>query len=63
MRILFRYGISVPSPEDDEREENDKLGLYGSTYYDLLDCVEELLVELLEKMPAEIISYKFSGNV
>lgn len=38
--ILVANGISVPSPEDNDRDPDDKLGLYGSVYSDLLDKVE-----------------------
>lgn len=59
--VLSEYDISVPSPEDDEREEDNMVGLYGSTYSNLLDSVEERLIELLEKN-GKIIPYEFSGN-
>lgn len=63
--VLIQYGISVPSPEDDEREEDDNIGLYGSTYSDLLDMVEASLVSILEKHSpeAEIFQGLFSGTV
>lgn len=38
--VLIENNISIPSPEDDEREKDDMLGLYGSTYSNLLDEVE-----------------------
>jgi hypothetical protein len=62
--VLEKYDISIPSPEDDERDEDTK-GLYGSTYSDLLDNVEDKLVELLEKHTpeTEIIQDEFSGEV
>jgi hypothetical protein len=61
--VLNKYDISVPSPEDDEREDNE--GLYGSTYSDLLNNVEDKLIELLKKHTSEtkVIENEFSGNV
>lgn len=41
--VLTRYNIKVPSPEDDERDSEDDVGFYGSTYYDLLDNVESYI--------------------
>lgn len=63
--VLAAYDISVPSPEDDEREPDDNVGLYGSTYSDLLDSVESKLIEILEKHnpTTEVIRDKFSGTV
>lgn len=63
--VLFQYSISVPSPEDDERGEDNDIGLYGSTYSDLLDMVEASLVSILERHSpgAEIVKDVFSGTV
>ena len=63
--VLSEYDIHVPSPEDDEREPDDMIGLYGSTYSDLLDSVEAVLVELLAKVKrehSEIVEGEFSGD-
>lgn len=60
--VLSRYDIHVPSPEDDEREEDNEVGLYGSTYSDLLDEVEERLIELLEGSRS-IVKYEYSGSM
>lgn len=62
--ILSEHGISVPSPEDDERDEDDMIGLYGSTYSNLLDEVEEHIIYLLSKHEsgAEVVEYEFSGT-
>ena len=35
--VLVDNGIKVPSPEDDERGEDNGAALYGSVYYDLYD--------------------------
>lgn len=63
--VLSAYDISVPSPEDDERDPEDKIGLYGSTYNDLLDSVEDRIIEMLSKHSAgtNIIQDVFSGTV
>ena len=62
--ILSRYNIHIPSPEDDQREEDNMVGLYGSTYSDLLDNIEERLIVLLAKhtTTTELISYEYSGE-
>lgn len=62
--VLSSYDISVPSPEDDDRDEDNMVGLYGSTYYDLLDEIEHDIIELLNDVTKrEIVSYQFSGRV
>lgn len=63
--VLDRYNIMVPSPEDDDRDPEDAVGLYGSTYGDLLDDVESNIIDILRKHTAdsEIIAYEFSGTV
>lgn len=62
--VLEEHNICVPSPEDDEREEDNMVGLYGSTYGDLLDEVESSLIDLIEKAkkPHETVKYEFSGT-
>jgi len=62
--ILTENDIHIPSPEDDERDENNMVGLYGSTYGDLLDEIEEILIRILDKkgMGEEVVPYEFSGN-
>lgn len=44
---LDRMGITLPSPEDDQRDPDNGARLYGSTYSDLLDEVEDYLVSVL----------------
>lgn len=63
--VLSRYDIYVPSDEDDEREESNMIGLYGSTYSDLFDKVEEKLCSLLARCRRGegITENKFSSNV
>ena len=69
--ILVENGISIPSPEDDDRDPDDNLGLYGSVYSDLLDEVEDVLVRIiirrgphgdLIKDLSDVITGEFSGN-
>ena len=63
--ILAKNNIYIPSPEDDDREPGDIVGLYGSVYSDLLDEVEEKLCVILYRQSngAEIIEGRFSGTV
>lgn len=62
--ILCQYGIHVPSPEDDEREKENDVGLYGSVYGEILDEVEGTLISLLfrVKLGEEFEPYEYSGN-
>lgn len=69
--ILVEHGISIPSPEDDDRDPDDNLGLYGSVYSDLLDEVENALVKIIirrgphgdhVKDLSDVITGEFSGN-
>lgn len=46
--ILDRYDIVVPSPEDDDRGDDNEAKLYGSVYSELLDNIEDTLVTLLK---------------
>ena len=63
--VLCEYDIKIPSPEDDERDPENDASLYGSTYGDLLDDVENAIIDLLNrhKPDAEVIQYEFSGTV
>lgn len=64
--VLSKHNICVPSPEDDERESDNMVGLYGSTYYDLLDFVEHTIINLLEtyeKCKPEIVTDMFNDFV
>lgn len=69
--ILVENGISVPSPEDDDRDPDDNLGLYGSVYSDLLDGVENILIGIIIRRGPhgdhikdlnEVITGEFSGK-
>ena len=63
--VLSKYDIYVPSPEDDEREPDNMVGLYGSTYSDLFDEIEDRIKNIIARVKNgdEIIYDKFSGNV
>ena len=63
--LLANHGIKVPSPEDDDREEDNEAALYGSTYSDLLDVVEAILVDVAFRIKtgAEVIPYEYSGTM
>lgn len=62
--VLARYNIKVPSPEDNEREPNNEVALYGSVYSDLLDDVENRLIDMLKRKDnsSKIIIGEFSGT-
>ena len=62
--ILEKHNICVPSQDDKEREEDNMVGLYGSTYSDLLDEVEEKLIEIINdcKKGYEVVQYEYSGT-
>lgn len=62
--ILEQHNVRIPSPEDEERDSDNIVGLYGSTYADLLDDVEALLIGLIEDAAhgCEVIEYEFSGE-
>lgn len=59
--VLSDYNIHIPSFEDDERGEDNMVGLYGSTYYELLDSVEEAIISILKRKNnrTEIITDEF----
>ena len=54
--VLDKYGIVVPSPEDDERGPDNEAKLYGTVYGDLLDEVARVIVETLDEAKAESTS-------
>lgn len=47
--LLIEHNICIPSPEDEEREPDDMVGLYGTVYYGLVDYVESKLKEIIER--------------
>lgn len=63
--ILNKNNICIPSPEDDERSQEDMIGLYGSVYSDLLDSVEDKICEILERYINKevVVCNVFSGDV
>lgn len=50
--MLVDNGIKVPSPEDDEREEDNEAALYGSVYWTLFERLENALLDIVEKVKA-----------
>lgn len=62
--ILCENGIRVPSPDDDQRDPNNDVALYGETYDQLLDMVEYSLIRMLNRhtMNAEVKRFTFSGK-
>ncbi len=59
--LLDENGVKLPSPEDDERGEDNGACLYGSVYSDLLDEIEGVLIATLEKQKngAEVVPYVY----
>ena len=63
--LLEKNDITIPSPEDDEKDPDNKARLYGSTYSDLLDDVETMIKGILSrhKPDTKVIEDVFSGRV
>lgn len=64
--LLDKYNIRIPSPEDDERDEDNEAKLYGSVYSELLDSVEDELIDILHRYShtdGSIIISVFSGTI
>ena len=47
--LLDKNGVRLPSPEDEDRDPDNAAVLYGSTYDELLDTVEDQLIEMLSR--------------
>lgn len=63
--VLEEQDITLTSPEDDEKEPDNAAHLYGSTYYDLLDVTEAIIIQTLEQAGVSRDKYipdQFSGN-
>lgn len=58
--LLEEHDITVPSPEDDERGEDNNARLYGTVYGDLMEDVERLLLEATYDTapPTNILGHK-----
>lgn len=63
--VLERYNITVPSPEDDEKDADNGARLYGSVYRELADDIETILIEIAEdvKRGCDVVTDKFSGSM
>lgn len=63
--ILSKYNIHIPSPEDDDRDKDDMVGLYGTTYSNLLDSVEDRIQDIIERVKdnSTIVYGEYSGNI
>jgi len=55
--VLIENNICVPSPEDDERDEADKIGFYGSVYSDLLDSVSAYVSDLISEVLSSAVEH------
>lgn len=47
--LLDEHNIRIPSPEDDERGDDNEAKIYGSVYGDLLYSVEDALLDIIER--------------
>lgn len=64
--VLDEQGVTLTSPEDDEKEPGNEARLYGSTYDELLDTTENIIIETLDKAGVSkdgYIPYEFSGTM
>ena len=63
-KLLDEHGIIIPSPEDSDGRfaYGNTAPIYGTTYSDLLDQVEQILVNMLRHYDSEteIISFVYS---
>lgn len=50
--VLVENGIKVPSPEDDDRGEDNEAALYGSVYWTLFERLESTLIDIVDKVKA-----------
>lgn len=58
--VLDEYGITVPSPEDNEKDVGNEARLYGSVYWDLLDKVEgEIIYAVIRSKRSHLVPYIF----
>lgn len=60
--VLEEYNITIPSPEDGEKEEDNEARIYGTTYANLLDTVEQRILYVLNEFnpPKDlVIPYMF----
>lgn len=61
--VLDDYDVTLTSPEDDEKEEDNGARLYGSTYSELLDFAEDIFIEFAESQGIEFVEGEFSGTI
>jgi len=64
--MLTSHGIRVPSPEDNERGDDNDAALYGSVFSEMEARVEDLVLTLARYVQANpnlsIILYTYSGR-
>ena len=63
--VLEEQGITLTSPEDDEKDPDNAARLYGSAYYDSLDATTSIVIQTLEQAGIshdKYITDQFSGN-
>lgn len=47
--LLQEHNIKLPSPEDDERGDDNEVSLYGSVYSELVDEIECRIIDILDR--------------
>lgn len=62
--LLDKFDITLPSPEDDERDEDNTARLYGTTYWDLVGEVEDIVADVAKRAKAgeEIVEGTLVGD-
>lgn len=60
--LLEEQNVTLESPEDNDRDENSGR-IYGSTYSDLMDAVEDVIIGVLKKHDVPFIEDVYSGTI
>ena len=56
--LLDKNNITIP--DEDRTGDEGEARLYGMTYSNVIDAVEEILIEMLKKAPdAKVVSYVY----
>ena len=58
--LLESQNITLSSPEDTEKDPENKASIYGSTYSTLLENIENILITTCEKHNIPFTPNKFS---
>lgn len=61
--VLSEQNIVLTSPEDDEKEPDNEACIYGSTYSNLLDNIESIIINHLKPFNMPVTTDVFSSNM